>query len=73
MLDVQVSYQDRTGGPDKRRALLTSSIGQLRAVGGVETAPGVFKDPSCENRLYLAPHSSSVPGYIEVGWGWLGG
>ncbi|KAG2433854.1 hypothetical protein HXX76_008209 [Chlamydomonas incerta] len=62
---ILVSYRDKSSAPDKRRALLTSSVGQLRAVGGVESAPGVFKDPNCENRLYLAPHSLSVPGHIE--------
>ncbi|KAG2446460.1 hypothetical protein HYH02_008452 [Chlamydomonas schloesseri] len=63
---IMVSYLDKSSKPDKRRALLTSSTGQLRAVGGAETALGVFKDPNCENRLYLAPHSSSVPGHIEL-------
>ncbi|KXZ53286.1 hypothetical protein GPECTOR_7g1180 [Gonium pectorale] len=58
---IVVSYWARNGSPNKRRALLTSSLGSLRGPGFVESARGYLKDPVCDNRLYLAPYAEYLP------------
>ncbi|KAG2484406.1 hypothetical protein HYH03_016820 [Edaphochlamys debaryana] len=60
---LEVSYLASNGAPEGRRALLTSSLGSLEAPAG--PPPGYLQDPNCGNRVYLAPHSSSLPGFIE--------
>jgi hypothetical protein len=61
-----VSYS-KAGAPSKRRALLTSSLGRLRTASGGDWERGVSREPSCENRMYLAPFLGSVQGAISVG------
>ncbi|EFJ45271.1 hypothetical protein VOLCADRAFT_121209 [Volvox carteri f. nagariensis] len=62
---ITVSYTARNGAPDKRRALLTSTLGTVHSPSGQDWELGYFRDPRCENRIILAPHSNTLPGYIE--------